>query len=167
MRLTAMMALAGVLVLGGCGQSNPSVPNKNDAKPADAKPDPTASSATAPAGEKKILKGSVGYMQRIAMPPHAVVLVQLQDVTKVDAPSVILAEQTIPNAGNPPYKFELAYDAAAIKPDGKYGLYAKISVDGQQRFVTTEFVPAIVNGKPVEPLDVVLKMVPESKPETK
>lgn len=166
MRFTAMLSLVSVLVLGGCGHSTANTPAKNDAKPADATADPKADPKTL-ASPKLLLKGSVGYLQRIAMPPHAEVLVQLQDVTKVDAPSVILAEQKIPNAGNPPYKFELAYDAAAIKPDGKYGLYAKISVDGQQRFVTTEFVPAIVNGKPVEPLDVIVKMVPESKPDAK
>ena len=39
--------------------------------------------------------GSVTYRERIALPPTAVVTVRLVDVSRADAPSVLIAEQVI------------------------------------------------------------------------
>jgi putative lipoprotein len=39
--------------------------------------------------------GEVLYRERIALPPSAIVNVQLEDVSLADAPSVVIAEQQI------------------------------------------------------------------------
>jgi hypothetical protein len=44
------------------------------------------------AGEGRVT-GSVTYRERIALSPYAVVQVQLMDVSRVDAPAILLAEQ--------------------------------------------------------------------------
>src|SRR5258708_34753519 len=42
-----------------------------------------------------VVTGTVTYRQRIALPRQAVVQVQLLDVSKADAPAIVIAEQTI------------------------------------------------------------------------
>src|SRR3546814_3369922 len=46
--------------------------------------------------ERMIVRGSLTYRERIALPPGSVAEVTLQDVSRADAPSTILARQTIP-----------------------------------------------------------------------
>src|SRR3546814_2409079 len=45
--------------------------------------------------ERMIVRGSLTYRERIALPPGSVAEVTLQDVSRADAPSTILARQTI------------------------------------------------------------------------
>src|SRR3546814_13421730 len=49
--------------------------------------------------ERMIVRGSLTYRERIALPPGSVAEVTLQDVSRADAPSTILARQTIPLEG--------------------------------------------------------------------
>ena len=54
---------------------------------------PGAPPATKPAGPSAplaLLMGTVTYLQRIALPPTAVVEVQLQDVSLADAPATVI-----------------------------------------------------------------------------
>ena len=48
------------------------------------------------------------YRERIALPPNAVLSVQLADVSLADAPAAILGEQKIDPAGQVPIKFEIS-----------------------------------------------------------
>jgi putative lipoprotein len=43
----------------------------------------------------KALKGEVVYRERIALPPNAVLSVQLADVSLADAPAAIIGEQKV------------------------------------------------------------------------
>jgi len=57
------------------------------------------------------VSGEVLYRERIALPPSARVILQLQDVSFADAAATVLAEQTIDPAGKgPPYAFQLSYN---------------------------------------------------------
>src|SRR3546814_14991803 len=49
--------------------------------------------------ERMIVRGSLTYRERIALPPGSVAEVTLQDVSRADAPSTILARHTIPLVG--------------------------------------------------------------------
>ncbi|MER2536371.1 MAG: YbaY family lipoprotein, partial [Rhizobiaceae bacterium] len=66
--------------------------------------------------EEKKVSGEASYRERIALPPNAVLTVQLADVSLADAPAGIVAVQTISPAGQVPISFELSFDTAAIQP---------------------------------------------------
>lgn len=87
------------------------------------------------ADEKKV-SGEVTYRERIALPPNAVLTVQLADVSLADTPAGIVAEQMVEPAGQVPIAFELVFDSAAIQPRMNYALQARIMVDGQLWFTT-------------------------------
>jgi ABC-type transporter Mla MlaB component len=60
--------------------------------------------------------GTVTYLQRIALPPGAVLEVKLLDVSRADAAAVTIAQQLIEPAGRQvPIAFELRYDPSRIE----------------------------------------------------
>ena len=73
------------------------------------------------------LTGTVTYLQRIALPPDAVVTVRLLDVGLADAPSVTLAEQTIrPEGRNVPIPYALSYAPDRVDARHRYVVRAEI-----------------------------------------
>lgn len=85
----------------------------------------------------KVMKGSVTYRERIALPPGATVQVQLVDVSLADAPSVTIAETVITPDHQVPIPYELRYDDAAIAANHTYAVAARIELDGQLLFIST------------------------------
>lgn len=95
--------------------------------------------------------GTVTYLPRIALPPNAVVEVKLVDVSRADAPAIILASQQIMAQGRQvPFPFELVYDPEQIDPRFSYGVQARITVDGELRFISTTHTPVITRDSPTE-----------------
>jgi putative lipoprotein len=95
--------------------------------------------------------GTVTYLERIALPPNAMVIVRLVDVSRADAPGDALAEQRIDTGGKQvPFAFTLAYDPARIDPRGSYAVQARIEVDGQLWCITTDRYAAITQGNPTQ-----------------
>jgi len=101
--------------------------------------------------------GTVTYLQRIALPPNAVIQVQLADVSRADAPANIIAEQTI-NLGQRqvPVPFSLTVDPAKIDSKHTYSVSAKVTVGVELRFISDQSYPVLTNGKPSH-VDVVVK----------
>lgn len=96
------------------------------------------------------ISGTVTYRERVAMPENAVLTVQLQDVSRADAPAQVIAEQRIVFAGRQvPLAFDLDYDAAKIDPKHTYSVSARITVDGQLRFLNTSAYRVLTQGHPV------------------
>lgn len=87
------------------------------------------------AAEEKTITGEVLYRERIALPPHAVLTVQLVDMSLADAPSTIIGQQKIDPAGQVPIKFSVPFDPAAIQPQLSYALQARITVDDRLWFI--------------------------------
>jgi putative lipoprotein len=87
-----------------------------------------------PPANQSVLTGTVTYRERIALPPQAVLYVQLVDVTQ-DLPPVIIAEQRIDDPGQPPMAFELPYDPARIEPTHAYEVMARIEVEDEIIFL--------------------------------
>ena len=116
------------------------------------------------------VSGSVLYQARIALPPESVVKVKLLDISRVDAPAVTVAEQTIVTTGQQvPIPFSLPYEPGEINPDDIYIISADILVDDQLRWTTDTQYPVLTRGASSE-IDVVLVMVngtgtPEDPPE--
>ncbi|MBC3363377.1 YbaY family lipoprotein [Pseudomonas sp. SWRI154] len=108
---------------------------------------PSAPSATS-------LDGEVYYLQRIALPPTAILTVSLQDVSRADAPAVMLNEQQGLVKGQVPLPFKLSYDPAQVKPGHRYAVNARIEVDGQLMFITTEQHAVQLDGTDPQPLKI-------------
>lgn len=107
------------------------------------------------AAEEIAVTGEVSYRERIALPPNAVLTVQLSDMSLPDAPAV--AEQTVDPAGQVPIRFEIKFDGAVVTPEADYALQARITVDNKIWFINDERYP-VDPAKP-EPLSIVLKKV--------
>jgi len=103
---------------------------------------------------KASLDGEVFYLQRIALPPTAILSVSLQDVSLADAPAVVLDEQRGPIKGQVPLPSHLSYDPVQVKPGHRYSVSARIEVDGKLRFITTEHHSVQLNGKDLQPLKI-------------
>ncbi|PBC02971.1 YbaY family lipoprotein [Mesorhizobium sp. WSM3860] len=106
---------------------------------------------------EKTIAGEVTYREHIALPPNAVLSVELADVSPADAPATILGQRKIVLAGQVPIKFEIGFDPKAIQPGRTYALQARITVDDRLIFVTD-------TSRQVDPLDgkpqtIVLKKV--------
>ncbi len=89
-----------------------------------------------PEAAEHVLAGEVLYRERIALPPNAVVSVQLADVSLADAPAAIVGEQTVEPAGQVPVKFAIRFDPSVIQTGMSYALQARITVDDKLWFIT-------------------------------
>ena len=93
------------------------------------------------------LEGRVAYKARIALPPAKTrVDVRLLDISREDAPSVVLAEQILEQPKGFPLPFSLRYDQTAIQSTGRYALDARIYLDGQLLMSSRQLVPALQQG---------------------
>ena len=96
------------------------------------------------------LRGEAFYRERIALPPDAVFEAVLQDVSRADAPAEVLGRSRLDPAGQPPFRFEIAYDDAARRPGGRYAVRATVTRDGHLLFTTDRFIPAFDGAQPLE-----------------
>lgn len=97
------------------------------------------------------ITGTVSYLQRIALPPNATLVVKLEDVSRADAPSIVIAERTIETAGRQvPISFKLVYDPAEIQARNRYGVRAQIFYGGNLRWMSTTAYPVITQDNPTE-----------------
>lgn len=106
-----------------------------------------ASAAVAPA-EQATLEGTVWYRQRSALPEDAVVEVSLLDVSRADAPAVVLAQTQIVPTTQVPIAFTLHYDAGQIQPGHSYALQAKILLGDTLLFISTEHYGVLTRDAP-------------------
>jgi len=103
--------------------------------------------------------GTVTYRERIALPPTAVIKVQLVDVSRADAPAIVLGEQVTHAAGKQvPFSFEIQFDPARIEASYSYAVQARIEVDGKLRFISDQHYAVITRGAPTH-VDIVLRSV--------
>ena len=72
------------------------------------------------------LAGEVTYRERIALPPSAVLRVQLVDAAASTSAAPIRAEAAIAPGGQVPLTFTLNFDDQSIDPDHSYALLAEI-----------------------------------------
>jgi putative lipoprotein len=81
-----------------------------------------------------VITGTVNYRARIAMPSDAVLTLRLLDVTRPDAPAIVLSEKSVSNPGNPPMAFSLPYLPGDIRTGRTIVIEARIEVAGRPRF---------------------------------
>lgn len=111
-----------------------------------------------PEPEPGKVTGTVTYRQRIALPPDAVVEVSLIDVSRADAPAIVLDRQSIKPTGQVPIPFVLSYDPGSIKPTNTYAVQAKIIAEGKLWFMSAHRYAVITQGAPTR-IEVVVGQV--------
>ena len=102
--------------------------------------------------------GTVTYLQRIALPPNAVITVRIEDVSKADAPAELIGEQEILAEGKQvPIPFAVPYDPAKIEENHTYSLRVRIE-DGTGRllFINDTSLPVITRGNPTQDIEVIV-----------
>jgi uncharacterized lipoprotein YbaY len=114
-----------------------------------------------PAAESATLSGVVTYRERIALPPNALVRVQLLDVSRADAPAIVVGEQTIVGPGQVPIAFAVDYRPRDIDPRRRYTLRASIADNGGRLlFTTTDAYPVLTQGNPTDSVELLVRQVP-------
>lgn len=110
--------------------------------------------STASAGT---LQGTATYRERIALQPDAVFEAELQDISRADAPATVLGRSKLVPAGQPPFRFEIAYDDAAVQPGHRYTIRATIKHQDRLLFTTDRAYPVLDGGN--APLQILLVSV--------
>ncbi|KIQ28480.1 hypothetical protein RT97_20810 [Variovorax paradoxus] len=145
--LVLLSAAAGASLLSACASPSSAV----------SKPAPPAASSLR-------VSGTVAYRQRIALDPSAEVVVQLLDVSRMDAPSVTLAEQRIKaNGRQPPFAYELQVDAARIDPRMRYAVSARILRGEQLLFINDTQYPVLTQGSGTTASLVLVRVAPSPR----
>jgi len=97
------------------------------------------------------ITGSVSYVQKVALPPNSTVELRLEDVSRPDAPAILIAKDEVPTRGRQvPIAFELKYDSTLIQPSHRYAVRADIVSDGAPIFAAAGGYPVITGGAPVQ-----------------
>ena len=89
------------------------------------------------------LQGTATYRERIALPDDAVLEAELQDISRADAPAAVLGRSRLDPAGQPPFRFEIAYDDAAVQPGRRYTVRATIKHQERLLFTTDRIYPVL------------------------
>ncbi len=79
----------------------------------------------------------VFYLDRSQLPPSAELKVILEDVSKTDTKSEIVASRTFVLETAPPYSVSLSVDKTKIKPSRQYSVRANIRKDGELLYTST------------------------------
>lgn len=93
-----------------------------------------------------VANGTVTYLRKIALPATAVVTVRLEEVSRADAPSSVLATAIIPVSGQQvPISWGFVYDPNWLEPNGRYVVRATIT-DGGRLIWTSDTAVALPQG---------------------
>lgn len=104
----------------------------------------------------KTINGTVTYRARMAIPPESVIEVKLEDVSRADAPAVLIAGTRMTSEGRQvPIPFRLEYDPTKIQSGRRYSMRASIyranpGGDGRTDellFTTTRAYPIFTDGR--------------------
>tara|TARA_B100000809_G_scaffold243969_1_gene269460 strand:+ start:210 stop:1052 length:843 start_codon:yes stop_codon:yes gene_type:complete len=146
MNLKAFFIMASLLTLIGCGDD----PMQQDVS----EDQSTVNNQT--------LSGEVTYRERKLLPPGVTLQVTLEDVSKMDVASVLIATTSSVITGAPPYAFKLDYDQDIINSKMRYSLRAKLLLNEKLLFTSTEQLDPFKTAS--EKLNINLTMVQSNRP---
>ncbi len=91
--------------------------------------------------------GTVSYLQRVALPDSALIIIRVVDVSRADAPSEVLGQARITTAGRQvPIPFEVSVPAPRVQASHSYAVQARIEYEGKLRWITTRHYPVLTRG---------------------
>jgi len=103
---------------------------------------------TTQTANNSMVTGTVSYRERIALPPDAVVLVQLRDVSLMDVAAKLISEQIIQPEHSVPIAFSLPYAAKDIDERMTYSVFATIRSGDRLLFVSDRSYQVLTRGHP-------------------
>ena len=98
-----------------------------------------------------IVRGEAFYRERIALPPGTQLEVFLEDVSRSDAPPIVVGKSIRTLTGAPPYRFEIRYQVGRIDRSHLYAIRAQLIRRGVLLFITNRSYPVITRGDVEEP----------------
>ncbi|GIU22782.1 lipoprotein [Shewanella colwelliana] len=102
------------------------------------------------------IQGEVWFKERIALPAEAILSVQLQDVSKMDVPAVVIAELERSDVTTPaPFQFVIPSDQ--FEPGHRYAIGAKITLGDELMFINTQSYPIDISNQ--GPMSVLIQKV--------
>ena len=108
-------------------------------------------------GGTEVVTGEVAKRYRNAVPPEAIVTVELRDVSVVDGPATILSSDVIELDGSQlPLPYELSFDPDDIDGRFTYTVFRRIEASGSLIYISDTAYPVITNGGPTEAVEVVV-----------
>lgn len=113
-------------------------------------------SGAEPADTVKTIDGKVIYRERMRLPPAAEVAVELQDISRADAPASTLATVMLPVSAGPPYDFSIEYRPRDIDARHRYALRATITLEDRLLFTSTDYIDPFADG----PIEILVRRVP-------
>jgi putative lipoprotein len=107
------------------------------------------------------LEGTAAYRERIALPPDAVFEAVLEDVSRADAAAEVLGRARIDPAGQPPFRFQIVYQDAMVRPGHRYAVRATVRHRGRLLFASDRGYPVLAGGN--APLEIMLVRASERR----
>ena len=112
----------------------------------------------------RAVSGTLTYLEKMLLPPTAVALVKLVDVSRADAEGVVVGEQRIGPAGQIPIEFSIPYDPGKIDARHTYAVQARI-VEGSHLLFVSDSASLVLTGDRPDTLRIVLKRTAPQSPE--
>ena len=101
----------------------------------------------APTGPVKAVVGTVDFRERTALPAQAVLVVDLQDTSRADAPARIVSQQSVKIENlKPPFKFTLPVEQSQLNPSAQYTVSARITDGSQTIYISDTASPVLTRG---------------------
>jgi uncharacterized lipoprotein YbaY len=116
---------------------------------------------SSPGGELVHVGGRLDFLERLSVPPSAVVRVELRGTSRADAPPRTLARQTFTAKQGPPFAFSLVVPASSVDPQGTLSLFADIRDGRRVLFVADS--PNTVPAQGAKGLELRLKFVASAR----
>lgn len=110
----------------------------------------------------KSLEISVIYMDRKALPPNTELEITLEDISKADTASTLIASQSLQIEGPPPFLTTIEYDTKQIQNNNKYNVRATIKVADNLVFTSTTNLDPF-NKVLTKPIKIKVSRLPDSK----
>lgn len=118
----------------------------------------TSCSALLPNGSSSHVSVEAAFRERLALAPGVRLEASLLDVSRADAAATVIGKTVLENVGQPPYRFDIDYDPAAIAANHRYAVRVVLMKDAQLLFTTDQVYPVLTGGNPAS-AQVLLKRV--------
>jgi putative lipoprotein len=91
------------------------------------------------------------------LPADAVLTVVLQNISRADAPAVVLSSEVIELSGTEfPVAFELPYELGEIAENNTYSVAGRVEAGGDLLMISDTVVPVITGGAPTSGVEIAL-----------
>ena len=105
---------------------------------------------TLPETAHATVRGRINYGDGLALPPQAVIDIELADISLAGSPGQVLARLRLSAEEDGPIPFELSVPSARIDQKRTYALSARISYGGKILYVNTTQHRVLTQGAPVK-----------------